>query len=128
MYYSLVLLNEDLLTDALPAVTKPFSLNKVGNFFSPSMVVCGLGCSSTSKLIISFLTFNGTGAISALKTPASCAIKTKIHVQKNMKHFTHYIPAFHFCCELYEYWSTSSLVTLHCAPNFSAVNAMGNLQ
>jgi hypothetical protein len=59
------------LTDAEPAVTNPFSLKRVGNFFSPSKVVWGRGCSSTSKLTVSFLTLSEIGAISSLKRPAS---------------------------------------------------------
>lgn len=62
------------LTEAEPAVTKPFSLNSVGNFFSPSIVDCGLGCSSTENSTVSFLTFTCTGAISSLNLPLSCAV------------------------------------------------------
>lgn len=64
------------LTEALPAVTNPFSLKRVGNFFKDSIVVLGLGCSSTSMFTISFLTLSGTGAISCWNLPASCAVKT----------------------------------------------------
>lgn len=39
-----------LLTEALPADTVPPFLKMAGSFAKPSRVVCGLGCSSTSKL------------------------------------------------------------------------------
>lgn len=58
-------------TEADPAVTSPFFLNKVGSFFKPSIVVWGLGCSSTSKFTVSFFTFTGIGTISSLNLPAS---------------------------------------------------------
>lgn len=60
------------ITEAEPAVTNPFSLKTGFNFCKPSMVVCGLGCSSTESSVCCFERI-GTGTISSLNLCASWA-------------------------------------------------------
>lgn len=57
------------LPHAFPAVTEPFSLKAGRNEASFSIVVSGLGCSSSSTNMLIFRSFISTDTISSLKVP-----------------------------------------------------------
>ena len=95
-----------LIPDALPAVTTPSGLPEQHlNLLSDSAVVPALGPSSVSTITVCFLCFTSTGTISSLNLPSAIAFS-------------------HFCCELAEKASNSSLVIPHCSATFSAVIIM----
>ena len=84
-----------LIPDALPAVTTPSGLPEQHlNLLRVSTVVPALGPSSVSTMIVCFLVLTSTGTISSLNFPSAIAFS-------------------HFCCELAENSSNSSLVSPH---------------
>ena len=92
-----------LIPEALPAVTTPSGFPEQHlNLPSDSAVVPALGPSSVSTTISPFLFLTTTGTISSLNLPSAIAFS-------------------HFCCELAENASNSSLVIPHCSATFSAV-------
>lgn len=119
---------KNYITEAEPAVTRPFFLNKVGSLFNPSIVVWGLGCSSISTETSFLFSTIVTGQISCLNLPASCAKVEINYYHKIYQVIKKILPCFQSCCDRKANLSTSSRWTPHCSPSFSAVKAIGSLQ